>query len=432
MQTRDALLEAARRAGCRLDRADARRVGAAGSQLVGRFSCPDIREGDPWATARLLLALAKDDPSAPRVQELAATLARAGPETGRAIQAYTRRAVRFRRERVETFASPSVTDALGFGDCDDSERLAYALARALGYPARLVFFLKGGSPTHVTLQIQDPHELASWTWVEVTLAARYGEHPLVASARLGNRRTDIGGKAFAMSDDLIPKPIDEDDAPSPIPVPLEGKAEPEPATLGGLSPGQETSPVATPTTTPEMFAALRSAWTFVIGGFASTPSLLVLLAQWHLETGGGRSMFNFNVGGIKHVSGDGHAYAVYGTTEETSGTLTSQHAPFRAYESLEDGARDYLHTIATRFRHAWPAVILGDPAQFSHLLKEEGYYTLHEHDLPGETGYTTRLVARYDQVAREVGAAGGGNVGLVGLLAMIAAGGALAYRMSTS
>src|ERR1700737_3440508 len=114
-QTTERLRSAARRAGCRLDRADERRVGSAGRQLVGQFSCPDRQEEEPWATARLLLCPAQDDPASSLVQDRAIQLARAGPLAGRVIQAYVRRQVRFRKEGIETFASPGVTEALGFG-----------------------------------------------------------------------------------------------------------------------------------------------------------------------------------------------------------------------------------------------------------------------------------------------------------------------------
>ncbi len=114
-------------------------------------------------------------------------------------------------------------------------------------------------------------------------------------------------------------------------------------------------------------------------------SLIVLLAQWALETGRGHSMHCFNIGNIKGRPGgtDGHDWVFFRCNEVLKGKIVWFDPPdpgccFRAYDNLELGARDYLALLRKRFSKAWPAVIIGDPAAFSHALKAQGYYTASE------------------------------------------------------
>jgi hypothetical protein len=127
-----------------------------------------------------------------------------------------------------------------------------------------------------------------------------------------------------------------------------------------------------------VYAAIASAWTAIGLGEPSRAQLLVLLAQWAHETGGGGASDNWNLGGIKHTPGDGHDYAAYTTHEVVNGQDVTTVQKFRAYASLDESAFDYLRTLRKDFAFAWPAVEAGDVADFGHRLKIRGYYTAPE------------------------------------------------------
>lgn len=182
----------------------------------------------------------------------------------------------------------------------------------------------------------------------------------------------------------------------------------------------ERVPERTPVTAMQMYLALKDAWGQVVGEVATPPkreSLLVLLAQWALETGRGGAMMNYNIAGIKSVVGDAHDFTFYATTEVMSiaqahqalgtglASIEWEHADqglacvlfqpkhpatrFRAYGSLGESTPDYLALLMHRFSRAWIAVENGDPRVFAHLLKMQGYYTASEAD------YANGLVARF-------------------------------------
>lgn len=179
----------------------------------------------------------------------------------------------------------------------------------------------------------------------------------------------------------------------------------------------------TPVTKEQAVEALWKAWQ---GFFGSTPkkeSIWVLASQWALETGWGRSMHNYNLGNVKARDGDGFDYQYFAcneilkraeaeklneadpdhakiSTTRSDGTCIIWFYPnhpgcrFRAFNSLIAGATDYIALLAKRFDKAWPAVSAGDPALFSHMLRQQGYYTADEYS------YTTSLVKCYNALAR--------------------------------
>ena len=147
------------------------------------------------AKVQLLANLAEYDARTPdvrRAAELAATGAKTPGEQIAALHARVRDGVIFTRENVETFSPTMRTLDLGMGDCDDSARALLALLRSLGFEAGLQTLPAMGSgitPRHVAAQVRHG---GSWRWLETTLAARPGEHPLAAARRLGvAARTDI-------------------------------------------------------------------------------------------------------------------------------------------------------------------------------------------------------------------------------------------------
>ncbi len=133
--------------------------------------------------------------------------------------------------------------------------------------------------------------------------------------------------------------------------------------------------VHTPMAPAAVYAALSSAWVALLGTQPTRAELLVLLAQWAHETGGGGSADNWNLAGIKHVQGDGHDFAEYTTHEVEHGVDVTTVQRFRAYSNLGESAFDYLRTLRRDFGFAWPAVEAGDVADFGHRLKVRGYYT---------------------------------------------------------
>ncbi len=132
--------------------------------------------------------------------------------------------------------------------------------------------------------------------------------------------------------------------------------------------------------------ALRAAWKSVTGEEPSDGTVRVLTAQWAHETGHGASMFNYNFGGIKGQGPSGLSVAQrthegWGDTERA---ITDR---FRAYQTAEEGATDYVRLLQARFPEASAAAKNGDPVGFVHSLKARGYFT------GNEGAYTRSVVA---------------------------------------
>lgn len=187
----------------------------------------------------------------------------------------------------------------------------------------------------------------------------------------------------------------------------------------------------TPATPQQVFESLARAWKKQLGEESKRESLLVLLAQWAFETGRGKAMWNFNLGNAKGKpgGGDGRCWTFFAcnemlpmasamslsakggersdgkpgknveVTSAKAGIATVWFYPshpvccFRAFRTLDDGTEDYFAMMRKRFSSAWPAVVAGDPAQFSHLLKVARYYTAEE------SHYTRSLVSIYAEMA---------------------------------
>lgn len=167
---------------------------------------------------------------------------------------------------------------------------------------------------------------------------------------------------------------------------------------------QKVNAMITPVTAEDLADAFRAAWRELWNSELKSESLCVLLAQWALETGRGKKCFNYNLGNVKSVPGDGFDYTFFRCGEtlaekaaakylgdsrvsvvSRSGGLVNlifepEHpvCRFRAFSTLADGTRAYLSLLRGRFSSAWPAVLEGDPRQFAHLLKLARYYTADE------------------------------------------------------
>lgn len=137
---------------------------------------------------------------------------------------------------------------------------------------------------------------------------------------------------------------------------------------------QEVPLARTVTSREEIREALGRSFEAVMGE-APTPAALDLLsAQASLETGRGRSMYNFNFGGIKGTS-PGGLTTVARTHEWEGGARYETHAHFRAYGSLDEGAQDFLSLLHRRYAGAVEAATRGDVDGYAHALKQGGYFT---------------------------------------------------------
>lgn len=168
--------------------------------------------------------------------------------------------------------------------------------------------------------------------------------------------------------------------------------------------------------TPEqMFYALGNAWVQLFDEQPKSPSLCCLLSQWALETGWGKSCWCWNIGNFKSYDGDNRNYTYYkcderfdkataarylanaGIRADGSGLPNVAHesdnsdntvslwfwpdhpvSRFRAYKTIQEGSKDYVESLFNRFSKAWPAILHGDPTNFIHQLKVQGYFTADE------------------------------------------------------
>ncbi len=135
----------------------------------------------------------------------------------------------------------------------------------------------------------------------------------------------------------------------------------------------------TPAAMSDVRAALARAVQSVTGRPARSQTLDVLSAQVSLETAHGGAMFNFNFGGIKGASPAGDT-AHYMTREVLNGHEVKLDQGFRAYRSLDEGARDYVSVLQSRFPAAFGHAMTGDIGGFAHSLRQAHYYTASEQD----------------------------------------------------
>lgn len=155
-------------------------------------------------------------------------------------------------------------------------------------------------------------------------------------------------------------------------------------------------------------AAVIRAWRSVDPGPCTKGAVACLWGQYMIETGGA-ACWNYNVGNVKHIAGDGHDFHMLAGVWEgvspaqaealiASGQAvrdaSADHAKavgpgrvsvlfqpphpatwFRAFPDLPSAMRDHLRVIAKRFSVAWPAVIVGDVRLFAIMLRSRGYFT---------------------------------------------------------
>jgi flagellum-specific peptidoglycan hydrolase FlgJ len=105
----------------------------------------------------------------------------------------------------------------------------------------------------------------------------------------------------------------------------------------------------------------------------------MLTAHASLETASGDKMYNYNFAGIKGHSPAG-VTARCRTREVLGGKEVVIRDGFRAYGTIEEGARDYVRTMKAQFSGALAPAARGDVGGFANALKRAHYYTASEAD----------------------------------------------------
>lgn len=131
----------------------------------------------------------------------------------------------------------------------------------------------------------------------------------------------------------------------------------------------------------------------------------VIYAQNTLETGGTLHMYNWNFGNIKAVDAPSVSVEyckLNGVWEIINGQRVEIPADnpgawFRSFPTLDAGIAWYMNFLRnTRYKIAWSAVEAGDPALFSHYLKQQGYYTAPE------ASYTSAMLTYFGRFMNDV------------------------------
>jgi hypothetical protein len=174
------------------------------------------------------------------------------------------------------------------------------------------------------------------------------------------------------------------------------------ASGGAASSGRDVDAQRTPTSMSDVRSALSRAIQTATGRPPTARTLDVLAAQVSLETAHGGAMYNFNFGGIKGASPKGDT-AHYLTHEVLNGKDLKLEQGFRAYNSLDAGAKDYVSVLQSRFPQAFSQAMAGNIDGFAHALRQAHYYTASEQDytsglraaagLPAQSGHTPALAS---------------------------------------
>ncbi len=159
------------------------------------------------------------------------------------------------------------------------------------------------------------------------------------------------------------------------------------ATIGAM----QVAPTKTPVSPADMYQAMVAQWPT---GSPTQGQVMILLAQWALETANGASMVQWNIGNVKHVSGDGLDWCTYTTTEGSGANVQTLQQSFKAYPNLQAGLGAFFAMFqgSGRYASAWPSVESGDVDGFAQALKAKGYYTA------SEASYAAGMKARLAQL----------------------------------
>ena len=171
----------------------------------------------------------------------------------------------------------------------------------------------------------------------------------------------------------------------------------------------------TPVSMTELCTALAAVWAVVTGQPPTRAAVDLAAAHIGLETGNGKSCWNYNLGNVKATPSWKGDYCYFACNEilkdaqaagyvararprtdgkpgpdaaitknRGDGTSIVWFYPdnagckFRAFKSLNEGVADHLGLLQRRFKGAWPALLAGDVAGFVRALRQAGYFTADE------------------------------------------------------
>lgn len=171
-------------------------------------------------------------------------------------------------------------------------------------------------------------------------------------------------------------------------------------------------PESTPVSMEQVYASFRRARPTL-----SPEGLLVLTAHVALETGDGKHVRNFNLGGAKASVEGSRDWTFFGTHEVIKGVSTFFSAPslarqplithrdatreerttcFRAYPSLDAATVDHADLIEGTFSSAWPLVESGQAYDYGHRLGALRYYTADRDK------YAAAVASNYARLGKQV------------------------------
>jgi hypothetical protein len=119
---------------------------------------------------------------------------------------------------------------------------------------------------------------------------------------------------------------------------------------------------------------LARAWSDETVTVLEPAGLAILWAHWALETGRGARMVGHNFAGLKGAGPTGGTVPLW-TRERRENETVRVRRHFRAYRSPEDGAKDYVVLLRTRYPEAYRAVVRGHVNDFVSGLQRGGYFT---------------------------------------------------------
>jgi len=152
----------------------------------------------------------------------------------------------------------------------------------------------------------------------------------------------------------------------------------------------------TPLTRSEIMGLVIAEYRRRYGSTLTKAQAAVLVAQWGIETGWGRSTFNFNFGNVKAGAGWTGQFVILKTYEyhKRDGVLVKERwrAPFRAYRTPEEGVAAWMGILfGQRHGRSRSYVLAPDPAGFGRSLANVN---------DGGTGYGTVRADHYASAIR--------------------------------
>jgi hypothetical protein len=130
----------------------------------------------------------------------------------------------------------------------------------------------------------------------------------------------------------------------------------------------------TPMEEDEAAIYLAAAWRSIFQMPIDGATLAILWSHWALETGRGQRMVRYNFAGLKGTAPAGGSVQLW-TQEKEDEAAARVRRRFRAYSSPEEGARDYILLLKSRYPRALRAANRGSPIDFVRALEEGNYFT---------------------------------------------------------